>query len=217
MDVIAFGDHRQLAVECAEESVWRNLLACKHITADVAQVSLARTHVSTEYVCQQSTYFQFAVCRFQHFGTCNGHFARHVHTSCIEQASDEYNGFRTDCPHSFAFHDRRNVVDLYAYIAGRVRSVKCVNRYILSLRQRGCLLFYTNTQIRLCHLGKSIQSCLEVCFLAFQNEFEIGCQRVTVEGRNKDSFQIHRGVSNHVIGTLTDEREHTCFQQCGFH
>ena len=101
VNVITFGDYSQLAVESTQESVRRNLFATQHVTTDVAQIFVS-CYVSGKYVSQQCTYLKFAVSRFQHFGTCHGYCAGEIHTACIEETTDEDNGLRINCPHSFA-------------------------------------------------------------------------------------------------------------------
>ena len=65
---------------------------------------------------------------------------------------DEKYGFGTDSPDRFTFHYRRDVVNLYTHVACRMRSVESCYGNVLCLHKGSSLLFYTNTQIRLCHL-----------------------------------------------------------------
>ena len=95
--------------------------------------------------------------------------------------------------------------------------VECGKGNVLCLHKCGCFLFYTDTQIGFCHAGQSIKSCLEVCFLALQDELEVGSQRVAVESGDKDCFRRHRRVGDYVVRTLADKGEHTGLQQCVLH
>ena len=151
MDFISFGNNGQLAVERAEEAVRRNFLTGQHVAADVAEVFVG-SHVTFENVRQQSADFQLAISGFQHFGTRYSHRTGHVHTTGIHQTSDEEYGFGTDGPDRFTLHYRRDVVNLYTYVACRMWSIESCYGNVLCLHKSSRLLFYTNTQIRLCHL-----------------------------------------------------------------
>ena len=211
MDFISFGNYGQLAVESAEEAVGRNLLARQHITADVAQVFIGG-YVALEDVGQQCSHLQLAVSGFQHFTACYGYGAGEVYATGVHQTADKEYGFRSDSPYRLTFHYGRDVVDLHTYVTRRIGSVECGNGNVLCLHERGGFLFYTDVQIRLCHSGQSVKSCLEVCFFAFQNEFEVGSQRIAVESRNEDSFRSYRRVGDYIVRTLADESEHTGLQ-----
>ena len=216
VDVVTFGNHCELAVESAQESVRLHLFACQHIAADVTQLFVLR-HVSGKHMSQQCADFQFAISRFHHFRSCNGYGTGHVHPSGIEQTSDEDYGFRADSPHRLTFHYGSYVIDLYPYISGRVRSVKYGYCDIFSLCQGCRFLFDADTQIRFGYFSQGIQSCLEISFFPFQNVFEIGCQRVAVESRDEDSPRSDCRIGNHVIRTLFHKCKHTSFQECSFH
>ena len=90
------------------------------------------------------------------------------------------------------------MVNLNANVSGRVRTVENCHSHILGACQCRILLFYADIQIRLRHFSQCIESCLEVFFLTFQNEFEIGSQWVGIKCRNEDAFRLGIRVS-HVI------------------
>ena len=131
--------------------------------------------------------------------------------ACIEKAADEDDGLRINSPHRFALRYRIKMVDLNAYITSRVRSVECGDCNVLSLCQCGSVLFHTDAQVSFCQFGKSIESCLEVCFLTFEGELEVRSQRVGVECGDEDSFRGYRRIGNDVIRTLFDKREKSGF------
>ena len=106
---------------------------------------------------------------------------------------------------------------MYTYVTCRIRPVECGKGNVLCLHECSCFLFYTDTQIGFCHAGQSVKSCLEVCFLALQDELEVGSQRVAVESGDKDCFRRHRRVGDYVVRTLADKGEHTGLQQCVLH
>ena len=109
------------------------------------------------------------------------------------------------------------MVDLNAYVTGRVRSVESGDCNVLSLCQCSGFLFHADAQVSFCHFGEGIKTSLEVCFFAFQSKFEVGSQRIGIECGNKDALRCYRRVCNDVIRTLLDKRKQTCFKKRGLH
>ena len=100
-------------------------------------------------------YPEFAVCRFQHFGTCHSYCTGEIYTTCIEKAANEDYGLRINSPYRFSLGYGVEMVDLNTYITRRVRSVESGDCNILSLCQCSSVLFHTDIQIGFASLARA--------------------------------------------------------------
>ena len=212
MYIVSFRNDGYLTMESSQESVSSNLLTSQNVSTDVTQILVCR-NITGKHICKQCTYFQLTIRRFLHFraGYCNQ--TGQIYMTCIEKTANEDYSLRINCPYSFTFIYRCNVVDLYTHISCRMRTIKNSQGYILSLSQCSCLLINANAQIGFCYLSQSIKSSLEVCLFTFQCQFEVWSQRICIESRNKNCSRSNGRICYDIVRTLFDKCKHAALQQ----
>ena len=97
--------------------------------------------------------------------------------TCKEEATEEDNGCRIYCPYHLTLVDWVDMVDLYAHITSRTRTVEDVQFYLLACHQCNIWLVDTCTEVSLGDLAQCGKTRLECLLVAEKFHLKVGCQR----------------------------------------
>ena len=154
----------------------------------------------------------FAVARSVQFRTCNCDGAGHINLAIEEQTTDDCNVNVVYGPNLLTLVDWVDVVDLNAYVSGRVLALECVEFYA---RDLWCVLLCIVAKVNLTlgQTSKNVEALLQGCLLTGSCQLIVRSQRSRVECRHKDRLRHIGRICDNAVRTLYEQCPKTRFQQ----
>ena len=170
-------------------------------------------HLTLQQVGERSAEQGFHVLRCIHLGTGHGDAAGEVHLARAEQSAQHDGHFGSQCPHYLTLVHGIDAIDVYAHISRGVGAVEHAHFSLADGEDVGVDLRGTDTEVNLGHFSQCLNARLEVSFLAFHHETEVGGERHFAESGDEDGLGAVFGRSNHIVRTLAHEGEKSAFEQ----
>ncbi len=137
------------------------------------------------------------------------HFLLVINDTFLEEASDDSEVLDVDGEDRLTLRQRREVVELYAYVAGRVRTEDLIESAVLEFAELGCFGATLDADEHRSQLAQGGYGSLQGRQLAFEHPLVVRSHGSRVKRRNKDSTRSLVRQRDAVVRTLFDERPET--------
>ena len=155
----AFVQHRELVVIDGDDVVEADLTAGEHVACYITAGALG-VYVAREDCAHRHSRQDVVILLAVRQRTGQRHFLLVIDDTFLEETADDGEVLDVDGEDRLTLCQRREVVELYAYVSGRVRTEDLIEGAVLQLAELGSFSTTFDTDEYRCDLAQRGDSCL---------------------------------------------------------